>query len=221
MCRQYCIKWELTNAKCPELNGVAERALGIIQNAALAARIQPPILFPHIKSPPSEALWAKTVHLACEALNGTATTSNPGNKSPHDMWYGTAAPASPHQLRCPGYCRWNRPSKVFPRCENSVYLGPGIDHPRDSLRMLTRANKVVETRDTTWETTPIMVAPPVQLQQLASSEWRRVPDLRGMSEPRGVSELGETPESGGLDDFDCGPPIPLPQRGKESSISVE
>ena len=44
-CRQYCIKQEFTNAKSPELNGVTERALGIIQNAALAARIQAPILF--------------------------------------------------------------------------------------------------------------------------------------------------------------------------------
>ena len=49
VCRHYCIKQEFTSAKCPELNGVAERALGIIQNAALAARIQAPILFPHIK----------------------------------------------------------------------------------------------------------------------------------------------------------------------------
>ena len=37
VCRQYCIKREFTNAKSPELNGVAERALGIIKNVALAA----------------------------------------------------------------------------------------------------------------------------------------------------------------------------------------
>ena len=30
VCRQYCIKQEFTNAKSPELNGVAERAPGII-----------------------------------------------------------------------------------------------------------------------------------------------------------------------------------------------
>ena len=56
MCRQYCIKQEVTNAKSPELNGVAERALGIIQNAALAARIKAPILFPHVELPLWEAL---------------------------------------------------------------------------------------------------------------------------------------------------------------------
>ena len=87
VCRQYCIKQEFTNAKCPEPNGVAERALGIIQNAALAARIQAPILFPHVELPLSETLWAEAVYWACEALNRTATTFNPGNKSPYEMWH--------------------------------------------------------------------------------------------------------------------------------------
>ena len=87
VCRQYCIKQEFTNAKCPELNGVAERAFGIIQNAVLAARIQAPILFPHVELPPSKILWAEAVHWAYEALNRTATTFNPGNKSPYEMWH--------------------------------------------------------------------------------------------------------------------------------------
>ena len=169
MRRQYCIKEEFTNRKSPEANGVADRALGITQNAALAARIQAPILPPHVVLPPSENLWAEAVHWACEPLNRTATTSNPGNKSPHEMWYGEAAPASPHPSLRPGYCRWNRPSKSFPRCESSFYLGPCIDHPRDSLPMLTRANKVVDTRDVIWATPPVMV-PPVQLQQPGSPE---------------------------------------------------
>ena len=102
VCRQYCIKQEFTNAQGPELNGVAERTLGIIQNAALAARIQAPIIFPHVALPPSETFWAEAVHWACETLNRTATTSNPDNKSPHEMWYGEAAPASPHPFLRPG-----------------------------------------------------------------------------------------------------------------------
>ena len=67
------------------INGVAERALGVIQNAALAARIQARILFPHIELPPSQTLWPEAVHWASEALNRTATTSNPGSKSPYEM----------------------------------------------------------------------------------------------------------------------------------------
>ena len=37
-----------------------------------------------------------------------------------------------------------------PRAESCFYFGPGIDHPGDSLRVLTQANKLVETRDVTW-----------------------------------------------------------------------
>ena len=201
VCRKYCIKEDFTNAKSPTLNGVAQRALGITQNAAIAARIQAPILFPHVKLPPSEALWVEAIHWACESLNRTATT-NLRNMSPHEMWYGKAVPASPHPFLRPGHCRW---SKSFPRCESSFYFGPDIDHFRDSLRMLTRANKVVETRDVTWETPPVMVVPSVQPQQPASPELGGTPDLGGTSEPGGATELGETSEPAGLDYFDYGP----------------
>ena len=113
-----------------------------------------------------------------------------------------------------GYCRWNRPSKSFPRCESSFYLGPGIGHPRDSLLMLTRANKVVDTRDATWETPPVMVMPPVQLRQPASPELGGTPELGRTSEPGGASVLREAPEPGGLDDFVSCPPTQLPQLGR-------
>ena len=79
----------------------------------------------------------------------------------------------------------------FPRCESNFYLGDGIDHPRDSLRMLTRANEVVETRDVAWETAPVMV-PAVQLEQPASPELGGAPELGGTSEPGGASELGDS-----------------------------
>ena len=51
VCRRFCIKEEFTNAKGLELNGGPERALGVIQNAALAAHIQAPIHFGHINMP--------------------------------------------------------------------------------------------------------------------------------------------------------------------------
>ena len=71
-------------------------------------------------------------------------------------------------------------------------------------------NKVVETRDVTRETLPVMVVPPVQLRQLASPELGGASELGGMSEPGGASEVGQTSESEGLDDFNSGPPTPLP-----------
>ena len=200
VCKQFCIKQEFTNANSPKQNGVVERALGILQNAALAACIQAPIIFPLVQLPPTESLWAEAVHWSCEALNHTATTANPGNKSPHEMWHGAAAPASPHPFLRPAYCRWKRPSKSSPRAESCFYLGPGIDHPSDSLRMLTRANKVVETRDVTWEATLDVEASP--------------PPLPEIPRQGGTEGLEDAPEPGGTDDFDPDPTTPLPVLGR-------
>ena len=201
--------------KSPELNGVTERALRIIQNAALAARIQAPILFSHVELPLSETSWSEAIHWACEALNRTATTSNLGSKSLYEMWHVKPAPASPHPFLRPGYCRWNCPTKSFPWCESNSYLGPGINHPRYSLGMLMRANKVMETRYVTWEAPPVMEVPPVHLQQLASPELAGVPEFGRTSKQAGASGLGETAEPGRLDDFDSGPATRLPTLGRE------
>lgn len=54
--KNYCIKQEFTNAICRELDGVAERSLDAIQNAAIAVRIQTFILVPHVELSPSEIL---------------------------------------------------------------------------------------------------------------------------------------------------------------------
>ena len=75
VCKQFCIKQEFTNADSPKQNGVVERSLGIIQNAALAACTQAPIIFPLVQLPPTESLWAEAVHWSCDSLNHTATAN--------------------------------------------------------------------------------------------------------------------------------------------------
>ena len=122
------------------------------------------------------------MHWACDALNHTTTAAKPGNKSPHEMWYGTAAPA-PHPYLRPAYRRYKRPLWSHPRAESCFYLGLGIDHPSDSLRMLTRANKLVETREVAWEATHSTGAPSPRLQE--------------MPEQGGTMDLEEAPEAGG------------------------
>ena len=130
MCKQHFIKQEFTNANSLKQNGVVERALGIIQNAGLAAYIQAPIIFPHVQLPPTNSLRAEAVHWACDALNHTATTANPGNKSQHEMWHGTAAPALPHPFQRPAYCRWKRLSKSCPRAESFFLPRAGHRPPK-------------------------------------------------------------------------------------------
>ena len=144
VCKQHCIKQEFTNADTPKQNGVVERALGIIQNAGLAAYIQAPIIFPHVQLPPTNSLRAEAVHWACDALNHTATTANPGGTARNvvrDCRTCFAAPVpSPSVLSLETPVEVAHPGREL--------LLPRVGH-RSSSRMLTRANKVVETRDVT------------------------------------------------------------------------
>ncbi|CAN0397182.1 unnamed protein product, partial [Hapterophycus canaliculatus] len=87
LCRSRGVKQEFTPAYSPQYNGVAERALGIIRKAALAARLQAPLMYPGAPSDPT--LWAEAIAWSCHVMNMTATKTNPGHKSAYEMWHGT------------------------------------------------------------------------------------------------------------------------------------
>ena len=161
VCNELLIKQEFTPAYSPQYNGVAERGLGLIEEAAMAARIQAKVLFGHVQLPKTDKLWAEAMHWACEAMNHTACSANPESKSPYEMWYGEPRPARPYPFLKPAYCRWQRPSKLLPKGESCFYVGPSRDHPRDCHRVLTRAGTIQETRDVTWEVLPSQL-PPLQ-----------------------------------------------------------
>ena len=77
VCNELLIKKEFTPAYSPQYNGVAERGLRLIEEAAMAARIQAKVLFGHVQLPKTDRLWAEAMHWACEALNHTACSANP------------------------------------------------------------------------------------------------------------------------------------------------
>ena len=58
-CRSRCIKQEFTTADSPQFNGVAERALGLIETAAMAGRMQARELLPGAQLPAAESFWAE------------------------------------------------------------------------------------------------------------------------------------------------------------------
>ena len=62
LCRKRAIKQDFTPEHSPKYNGVAERALALISDTALAARIQAQVLYPGAPSYPS--LWAEAVSWA-------------------------------------------------------------------------------------------------------------------------------------------------------------
>ena len=87
LCRKCDIRQVFTPADSPKYNDVAERALALTNDTALAARIQAPVLYPGAPTYPS--LWAEVVSWACHVLNRPETSANYGDKSPYEIWYGS------------------------------------------------------------------------------------------------------------------------------------
>ena len=208
LCRKRCIKQEFTPADSPKYNGVAERALGLINDAAAAARIQATELYPGAPDYPS--LWAEAASWACHALNCTATTANPGDKSPYEMWYGSPPPrGAVWPFLKPAVCRVKRNNKSLPKALDCYYVGPGIDHPRDCIRVLTANRSILTTRNVTWRHVPLSrPAPPQQLPPIAEeggstagegASGERAPSQGG----GGVEEVLDNESD--LDDTEVGP----------------
>ena len=163
LCRKCGIKQEFTPADSPKYNGVAERALGLTNDAAVAARIQATELYPNAPNYPS--LWAKAASWACHALNCTATTANPGDKSPYEMWYGSPPPrGAVWPFLKPAVCRIKRNNKSQPKAQDCYYVGPSVNHPRDCMRVLTANRSIQTTRNVTWRQVPL--SPPTPSNQL-------------------------------------------------------
>ena len=98
VCNELLIKQKFTPAYSPQYNGVAERGLGLIEEAVMAARIQAKFIFGHAQAPKTDKLWAEAMHRACEAANHTACSANPGSKSLYEMWYREPRPARPYRF---------------------------------------------------------------------------------------------------------------------------
>ncbi|CAM9437793.1 unnamed protein product [Pylaiella littoralis] len=163
LCRKRGIKQEFTPADSPKYNGVAERGLALINDAAVAARIQATEMFPGAPDFPS--LWAEAVSWACHALNLTATTANPGDKSPYELWYGSPPPhGGVWPFLKPAVCRVKRDNKSQPKAQDCHYVGPGVNHPRDCMRVITASRSILTTRHVTWRhVPPAPLAPPQPL----------------------------------------------------------
>ena len=112
LCRERNIKQEFTTANSPEYNGVAERGLAMIESAALAARTQASELFPGFDITEKPSLWAQAISWTCDAYNRTATVVNPGNRPPHEMFYGEIPHTSPTPFMKLGYCKYKRINKI-------------------------------------------------------------------------------------------------------------
>lgn len=85
-CNRDRIKWEFATPSTSHLNGCAEPGLTMLEVARIAARFCAASLFDDIKMLNSiDNLWDEAMNWACDSLHRTATTTNPGSKSPYRM----------------------------------------------------------------------------------------------------------------------------------------
>ena len=82
------IQHEFITADSPEYNNVAEQGLTMTESATLAARTQPPELFPGCSVPEIISSWAEAAEWASDAYSQTATAANPVSRSPYGMLNG-------------------------------------------------------------------------------------------------------------------------------------
>ena len=78
------ITHEHTPPDTPQCNGVAERALGLLREKAIALMEE----LDDVTNVPREKLWAQAMLFACDVTNKSVTTSTDGSKSPYELWFG-------------------------------------------------------------------------------------------------------------------------------------
>ena len=88
ICEKLHIKKESTFANTPQLNGVAERGLTLIEKVAKAPAYQAKVSFVGMDLPPMDRLWTDNHHNSCDVFNRSATKSNKGMATPYEMWHG-------------------------------------------------------------------------------------------------------------------------------------
>ena len=129
LCRSRDIKQEFTTADSPQFNGVAGRALDLIETAAIGRRIQARELFPGAQLPATESLCAEASHWTCDPLNHTATSDNPADKSPYEMWYGNPPAVVLLIFLKSAYCKVKRKHKSQAKAQECSYPGLRLTTP--------------------------------------------------------------------------------------------
>ena len=86
--RKLHIKRYFTSTITPQLNGVAECGLTLIDKVAKASAYLAKVSFVGMDLPPMDRLWTDNHHNACDVLNCSATKSNKGMTTPYEMWHG-------------------------------------------------------------------------------------------------------------------------------------
>ena len=137
------IKHELTPPGTPQYNGVAERALVLLQEKAITLMEE----LGEVINVPREKLWAQAILFACDVTNKSVTTSTDGGKSPYELWFGQFSIADHlRQFGAVGYARRSvREHKMAPKEEKCVFMEIPRNFPTGTVRvLLVRTRNIAE-----------------------------------------------------------------------------
>ena len=187
LCKRHNIRQEFTTADSTKFNGAAERHIAMIESAGMAAQVQAKSLFRGFKIPSGSRLWSARNYWACYALNRTVTSANVGDKSPFEMRFGTV-PQSPIPFFKSGYVKTKPQDKLRPKALLCFFIGPSVNRPRDTYKVLLNPGSVVHSRNVTWARLPPLV--PVSAENVHSVSVSR---KGGKLDPsrHGEVEVGE------------------------------
>ena len=143
ICRKHRIKREFTSADRPQLNGVAERGLTLIEKLAKAAAFQARVSFVNEGIPATASLWSEAHNYACDVLNRTATVANPGYKSPYELWHGKPPPPTLLVWMQTCFYRVKLVLKTDAQAKPAFYLGPARNSPRDTVRIYSKETRQI------------------------------------------------------------------------------
>ena len=195
ICRKLHIKREFTSANTPQLNGVAERGLTLIEKVAKASAYQAKVSFVDMDLPPMDRLWTDKHHNACDVLNRPATKSNTGMTTSYEMWHGMKPSPTLIQWLQPCFYRVKRKHKTDAQAKSGSYVGPARNHPRDSMRIYSpETGEIVISRDVTWRhvPTPLLTSVP---QSISAPSERR--ETESNAEENREGREGTSRRSGG------------------------
>ena len=155
ICSKLHIKREFTSANTPQLNGVAERGLTLIEKVAKTFAYQVKVSFVGMDLPPMDCLWTDNHHNACDVLNRSATKSNQGMTTPYEMWHGVKPSPTLIQWLQSWFYRAKRKHKTDAQPKPGFYVGPARNHPRGSMSICSQeTGEIVISRDVTWRHVP-------------------------------------------------------------------
>ena len=177
---------EYTQVDSPKYDGVVERRIALILEAAMASCLEAPRLFGGVPLPPTGPLWAEACVNASDAINVSARVSDkPDMLSPHQKLYGRAPFPRLLPFLKPGFHQVKR-AQSEPKTQACFFLNSGSNHPRDCCKVLLVSGRRSRTRDVTWE------HPREAFDGLLPSAWGRDTP----SPAPGLSEAQMPPEDG-------------------------